>query len=50
MFYLLEEFGVGTNISITCPIPVFWNREKLKPYPNPIKTEKIHQFRFSSSK
>jgi len=50
IFYIQDEFGygfgVGTYISITHLIPVFWNRRKPKPIPNLLKTGKSRQVGF----
>jgi len=39
IFYIWDgfvcRFGVGTYISITSPIPVFWNRKNSNSYSNP---------------
>jgi len=39
IFFIRDEFGYGfevsTYIPVTCPIPVFWNRRKLKLKPKP---------------
>jgi len=39
IFYIWDGFGygfgVGTYIPVTCPIPVFWNREKPILVPKP---------------
>jgi hypothetical protein len=39
-----DEFGVGINVPITRPNPIFWNQGKPKPEP------KLSQLRFSPSK
>jgi len=42
------RFGMSTYIPVTRPIPVFWNRGKLKLIPKPSQNGKIHQIGFCS--